>query len=436
MPSSLIPPHWREWLGVARAHLTVLSGHRFSVWLLLGGSGVLFLTVLFVAVPSARIRIVPKVNLVSYTANVFLSVSGATLPGEASLSGRRQHALPLLPIRTTVQTSLTFDQISKYFLGTNAEVAMTFINEAEEDASIRPGTRLVNQAGMIFRTTEPASIPAATVAGPGVVTVRAEAEPQDQYGEIIGERGNIPPGLKWELPGLPLEERASIYARNLTAGTGGTTAFGTLLRREDLALAERQLYQELREAARARVEEEVELLRVRTGQKYVVLQYDVLTSVSFSGGSLPLHLIGTPVRSIPLEGSLTLTVLAYSRDGLLALLLPGLREHIEEGHELVEGSVLLEGISVHVIEYDDNLQWVKITAELTGKQRATLSPLSPRGRLFGERLREAVKGKTIEEAERIIQNFPEVDRVEVSVWPPWKQRLPSLVHNIVLLPQR
>lgn len=423
---------WREWLTVALARLRALSGHRMSVWFLLGGSGALFLIVLFVAVPTARIRIVPKVNLVSYTANVLLSVSGASLGTE-----RRYPTLPLLPIRTTVRRSLTFDQVSRYFLGTNAETQMTLVNEMEEETySLRPRTRLVNQAGMIFRTLETANIPAATPAGPGVVTVRAEAESKDQFGEVMGERGNVPPGLKWELPALPLEERTKIYARNLTAGTGGTTAFGNLLRREDLALAEKQLHQELLQAAKSHIEEELELLHARTGHQYLLLQYDVLTSISFSGGTLPAHLIGTSVRSIPLEGALAYAMLAYSKDDLLVLLLPGLREHIEEGHELVEGSVLREGISVHVIEYDDHLQWVKITAELTGKQRATLSVLSPSGRLFAEKVRTAVRGKTIEEARRIVQNFPEVDRVDVSVWPPWQRTLPSLVSNIVLLPQR
>lgn len=429
--SGYTPPRWRQWLEVASARLKALSGHRASLWLLLGGSGVLFLAVIFVALPTARIRVSAKVNLVSFTANVLLSVSGATLPAGIG----RQNALTLLPLRTTVHLSLTFNEVSKYFLGTNAKVEMTFINESEEEYSLRTGTRLVNQAGMIFRTVEPASIPAATPGGPGVSTVRAEAEPKDQFGEIVGDRGNVPAGIKWELPGLPLEERATIYARNLTAGTGGTTAFGVLLRKEDVNLAEKQLHQELLQAAKARTEEEIELLRARTGQEYVVLQYDVLTSISVSGSILPMHLIGTAVSSIPLEGSLTYAVLAYSKNDLLMLLLPGLREHIEEGHELVEGSVQQEGISVHVIEYDDDLQWVKITAELTGKQRAVLSSLSPSGRLFAERLRGTVRGKTIEEAERIIQNFPEVDHVQVSVWPPWRRTLPSLVSNIVLVSQ-
>ena len=118
------------------------------------------------------------------------------------------------------------------------------------------------------------------------------------------------------------------------------------------------------------------------------------------------------------------------------ILLPGLRDHIEEGQELIEKNITIEGLAVHVIEYDDDLQWVKITAELTGKQRAVISATSIAGREFGERMREMIKGKTVREAERIIQNFPEVESVKVSMWPPWRKTLPSLVGNISMQPQK
>ncbi len=411
------------------SRLRILSSHRLSVWIFLCFSMLLFSTILFVALPSARIRIWPKVTLVNHTANVLLTVSGALVQQD------RQYVLPLLPLHTEVALTITFDQISKNFLGENARVTMTLLNESEEPYTFRAGTRLVNQAGMIFRARDSVTVPAASLAGPGSVTVVARAQPEDLYGQIVGERGNVPEGLKWEIPGLSLEERKSVYARNLEPATGGTTKYGTLLKESDLELARKQLEQELTKAAKARTEEEIELLKHRTGEYYVILQYDVLTGISFSGAALPLHLVGESVSSLPIEGELQYTVLAYSKDALLTLLLPGLMDHIEEGHELVEGSVLREGIAVHVVEYDDNFQWVKVTAELTGKQRAALSAVSPTGRMFADKVRDAIRGKTIQEAERIIQNFPEVDRVEVSLWPPWQRSLPSLSSNIFLLPQ-
>src|SRR3989338_1729164 len=428
-PRPLTKNPWEAWTQFVLSRLRVLSSHRLSVWLFLLVSILLFGTIVFIALPSARIRIWPKVTIVNHTANVLLTVSGSTFAQD------RQYVLPLLPLHTTPDLTITFDQISKNFLGTNAQVTMTLINETEEPYLLRNGTRLVNQSGMIFKTRDSVTIPALSLAGPGSITVEARATPEDLYGQITGERGNVPAGLKWEIPGLTLEERKLVYARNLEEATGGTTKYGTLLQESDLELARKKLEQELIRAAKASTEEEIELLKARTGEFYIILQYDVLTGISFSGAALPMNLIGKPVTSLPIAGELHYTVLAYSKDALLDLLLPGLLDHIEEGQQLVQGSVLREGISVHVVEYDDFLQWVKITAELTGKQRAALSTVSPAGRIFADKVREAIKGKTIEEAERIIQNFPEVDRVEVSIWPPWQHSLPALGSNIFLLPQ-
>jgi hypothetical protein len=443
---------WQEWMVRGLQRLRIVSVHRVSVILFLIASVSLFFMVLFVALPSARIRVWPRVNLVSHTANVILATSGALVPIQgtrelALLSGsggqtvliplrsHRRQVLPLIPIRSDIHRYMTFDEISKKFLGENAEVMMSFVNETDEPYSFRGGTRLANQAGMVFRTLEPASIPAESIAGPGTVAVPARAHPTDLYQQIIGERGNVPAGLKWEILGLPPKERQLVYARNVDAATGGKTAYGTELEEKDLTLARKQLEQELLSAAKVRIEEEVELLASQEGGQYVVLQYDVLTKKIFSGLVLPYDLVGQSVSSLPVEGSLTYIVLAYNKNALLDLLLPGLREHVDDGQELIPETAVIDGISVHVIEYDDSLRWVKITAELTGKERAVLSPVSPTGRLFGERVRDAIQGKTVSEAERIIQNFPEVDRVNITMWPPWRRALPSLSSNIVLLSQ-
>lgn len=425
---------WQEWLQIGWKKLNILSVHKLSVWLFLAISMGLFFTVLFIALPSARIRVWPRVSLVSHTANILLVASGSTIADASGSTLHRRYTLPLLTISSDIHRSLEFDEISKKFLGENAEVEMSFINETQEEYSFRAGTRLANQAGMVFRTLKSVIIPSATPMGPGVMRIPARANPKDLYEQIIGERGNVPAGLKWEVLGLPLEERELVYARNTDAAIGGITQYGTELSQKDLDLAQKQMEQELLSTAKVRTEEEVKLLMARTGQRHIVLQYDVLTSMSSSGVVLPINLIGQSVSSIPIEGELTYSVLAYNKDSLLELLLPGLLSHIEDGQELISGTTVTEGISVHVIEYDDNLKWVKITAELTGKQRSVLHPITVSGRSFGERTREAIQGKTINEAERIIQNFTEVERVKISLWPPWRKSLPALSSNIVLQP--
>jgi hypothetical protein len=403
-----------------------LSPRRLSVTILLFISIGLFFTVLFVAIPSAKVRVWPRMSVVSHTANVVLIKSGAILDFIP------KHTLKLVPVKSNINKSLSFDEVSKKFLGEHAETEMTIINEAEEPYQFIGGTRLVNQAGMIFKTKSSVIVPAATALEAGTIKVEAIAQTEDLYGEIIGERGNVPGGLKWEIPGLSLEERKIVYARNSESASGGTSKYGTELRENDIEVATKRIEQELIKTAKIRTEEEIKNLEARTGDEYTLLQYDVLTAETFSGITLPIDLIGKSVKSIPIEGTLIYEMLVYNKDELFDLLLPGLRDHIEDGQELIEDSTSKEGISVHVIEYDDNLSWVKITAELTGKERHVLSAKTLEGREFGERVREAIRGKSVRNAKRIIQNYPEVDRTEVKVWPPWRKVLPSLSSNIVL----
>lgn len=423
---------WQEALFHFFARLRSLSVHRVSVTIFLAASIFLFFAVLFVAIPSARIRIWPTVNLVSHTANIILVSSGAVV------EVNQRNALPLIPIRATVERELVFTEISKKFLGENAQTEMTILNESDETYSFRAGTRLVNQAGMIFKIQEPVQVPPATQVEPGMIRVLAVAAAQDLYGQIIGERGNVPAGIKWEIPGIPVEERKFVYARNVEEAKGGVTRYGQELQEKDLELAKKQLGQELLSDAKKKAEQEVLRQSGDEGTEFVVFQgkqYDVLTTTTLSGFVMPTHLIGQEIDSFPIKGELQYQVLAYNKDALLRLLLPELLKHVEEGHELVKGSAVSEGISVHVIEYDDALQWVKITAELTGKQRSVLNPVSRPGRAFTEKVREMIRGKSISDAERILQNFPEVERVHIFVWPPWRGSIPSLMSNITILPQ-
>jgi hypothetical protein len=125
-------------------------------------------------------------------------------------------------------------------------------------------------------------------------------------------------------------------------------------------------------------------------------------------------------------------MLAYDKDALLEILRKGLSDHVERGYEVVHESVDRERVAVYVIEYDDDLTWVKVTGDLTGKQRAILSSTAESGRLFAENIRQAVKGKSLQDAQRAVQNFAQVDRVEITLWPPWQNTLPPLTNHIVI----
>jgi len=286
----------------------------------------------------------------------------------------------------------------------------------------------MNQAGMVFRLSEQVFV------DPGKeVTVPAVAEDVDLYNQIIGERGNVPANLRWDIPGLGPEERKVVYGTNKEPGQGGTTGYRTVLRKEDLEVGRKRLEQELLANAKQLVEEEKILRNTRDRDaRLEILYYQELTKTAFSGFVLPTQFLGEPVTSVPIEGAIEYTVYAYDQRSILDLLKDELLSHVREGKELLTDTLTLDRLVVHVIDYADDLSWIKLTVDLTGTERHILDPLSPTGAIFAKRLRELVKNLDKDEAIRIVKNMPEVDSVAISLWPPWRRTLPGIPSHITI----
>jgi hypothetical protein len=420
------PQIWRQQVKLRLQQFGMISLPRLRVLILVAVSVCLFFFVVLRLLPSAQVLVEPRQETVTQTINIFLVQSGAALE-----LPERVKTMPLLPIRVELQNAMTFDQISKDFIGTSAHTTLTVSNTTDEEYSFRGGTRFMNQAGMIFRIQRPIRVPPK-----GSVPIEAVADANDLYDQIIGERGNVPAGLRWEIPGLAPEEQKSVYAENRVPADGGTTAYRTVLRQQDLDLAQKKLEQDLIANAKQLVEEERLMLSARHRDKdFQILYYPELTQAAFSGFVLPTQFIGEPVTSIPVEGEVIYTVFAYDTASVLDLLSEELLAHVREGRQLILDSLTPDRLITHVIDYDDALQWIKITVDLSGTERYVLDPLTPSGALFAKSVRERIVNLSKDEAIRIIRNMPEVERATIRLWPPWSRLLPLIPAQISIVMQ-
>ena len=420
-------PHiWSQQLKSQLQSIGLLSLPRLRIFLLVGLSAVLFSFVVFRLLPSAEIVVHPRKDSINQTANVYLALSGATVDLPQTV---RQ--MPLIPLTIRVTRTLTFDQISKEFTGTPATLTMGVLNKSDEMISLRKGTRFVNQAGMVFRIQQ-----GVVVYPDGEATVKAVADPSDLYGQILGERGNVPPGLRWDIPGLPANDQKVVYGENRSKGEGGTTAYRTVLKEADLAIAKERLEQELEASAKQMVEEEK--ARRNAADPNIELQTINIQSLirkTFVDFSLPTEFLGQAVESVPVEGTLEYAVIAYDARAILRFLSEKLVSHVREGKELLRSTLTVDHLDVRVIYYDDAFRWVKLTVDLTASEQYVLDPLSPTGALFGKRVREKVIGMPKADAMRIVQNMPEVERAEILLWPPWHRSLPGIPSQISIVPK-
>ena len=431
---SFSPSLWRQQWRSRLQTVGLLSVPKARIITLVLLSAGLFLFVIFRLLPSADVRVWARSDIVTLTMNVTLVSSGSRIP----VSGRIR-IQPLQTIAVRIDKSLTFDEISPEFTGNDAHVPMTIVNNAKEAYSFRAGTRLLNQAGMIFRIQEAVTIPAGEKR-----TVPAKANHLDLYDKIIGARGNVPAGLQWEFIGLPVADRKIVYATNPEAAVGGTTAERTVLQQRDLTAGRKRLERELLLAARQLVEEERQLRNARDPDARIeLLAKDDIIRSTYSGFILPTAFLGQPVKSVPMGGTLLYSVPAYDLQALERAYSKELQAHAGEGKRLLPETVHIDPERVIVIEYADDGSpqnrytggWIKITADITGTEQFVLDPLSPLGAGFGKKVREAIAGLSVHDAQRILRNFPEVDRVEISLWPPWAGMLPAIPSNIRISPQ-
>ncbi len=424
------PISWRRDLRSRLQFIGLLSLPKLRIWTMLILSIVAFLYVFFRFLPLAEIRIWSNQESETFTTNVFLAESGAVLLVPVD----RVKSLPLRRRTVHIDRTITYDQISKNFTGTNASMMVTVSNVSDEPYSFRKGTRMTNQAGMRFRLQKEVLLLPHSKRD-----IRMVADPIDQYGEVLGERGNVPAGVKWDFPGLPEKERSLVYGRNESPATGGTTSYVNMLSKDDIRGtpihpgAKQRLEQELLMVAKQQVEDDRMSDNNMRGIHYVQLKREDLTKIQYKNFQLSESFIGQNVLSIPLSGSIDYTVILYDENALLDLLKKEIMDRVPADKTIVAITLSKENMDLHVIPpWDDDLKWVKITADLTYAERYVLSPLTPVGAKFGKYIRDNVEGKTISEANRIIKNLPEVSKVEIHTWPPWTYQLPSIGSSIVV----
>lgn len=420
-------PHlWRQQLKSRLQRMGLLSVPKFRIFSLVALSVGLFYFVVFHLLPSADIYVRPRQETINQTINVFLTQTGATLDPTSHV-----RTMPLIPINIRMSHSMKFDHISQQFIGTSAHTDITIMNKSTQPYSLRVGTRFMNQAGMIFKTLDPANIAAGAE-----LTVRARAADEDLYGQIIGARGNLPAGVRWDIPGLAPEERVQVYGINKTPATGGTTAYKTVLQKQDLDLAKALFQKELLALAKQKVTDELARRNGESPDQHIqIMQSDKLTKLSFSGITLPTNELGQQVSSISVSGNIDYTAYGYDAQAILQMLKTQLEGHTREGRKLMEDHLGLADLVIQPIEWDDGFAWIKITVDLTSTQEFILDPLSPDGALFDKRVRDQVTGMNRDEAERVIKNMPEVERVDITQWPPWSHTLPDIPSHISIIPE-
>ena len=210
--------------------------------------------------------------------------------------------------------------------------------------------------------------------------------------------------------------------------TGGTTLVHTKVTEEDLTAAKTKLESDLQEKALAALRKEVLSLGNEQGLDLKLLEDSDAIVYGAAIIDVPYELVGQEMDSFEIKGSLSISGAAYDGDALYNILKTEIVSVQTPGKQLI--AVKEDSVSIVVLEVNNAGLTYKLTVQIQGIEEYEIDPELEGGADLAEKIKEHIAGKSIEEATNYIQNLPEVNQVEITVWPFWSPTIPNLPENI------
>lgn len=378
----------------------------------------------YIALPGAKITITPQSNVMEQSVNVTLAEVNRY---GTNFSIDNTHTVPSYPIQITLEESLDYTSTGQIFDGTNATGTVTFINERDTSWQLVAFTRIQTEEGLIFRTQEPVTVPAANSNGFGTVKAVIIADEVDAYDRVIGERGNIAPS-SFILPGLRESSQKVLYARSDEPTTGGSTVVTLKITQEDLEAADLLMREKLENSAVSALEKAIAEQNQTNGTDLELLTGYGAIELGEPTVNVPSQLVEAIQDQFQVAGSMRVSGIAYDHSDLVDILKQELDHRKSPDKSLIK--IDENSITHEIIALNQTPGQVKITANIKGIEAYLLDPSDENGSKLVKKIKEHVAGKSIKEAEDYIQNLPEVNKVKISSWPVWAPTIPTVFENI------
>jgi len=404
----------------------LVSPNRQALTILITVAVLLLILIVYIAVPSATIKISPKSNTISTSANITLAEAASN---QSYLDTHPVNVIASFPAETTVRRTVEYFTTGNKFQGKNATGTITIKNTSKNEWPLIEQTRFQNADGLVFRIQESIKVPAASLSEPGTIDAFVVADELDAYGQIIGDRGNIGP-TNFFLPGLSETNRQKLSGENTEAFTGGETITYKMVSEEDLEAARGKMEAELINAAEEELQKTVLQMNQERNVQLGLLTGNGAIEIGEPNIYIDENLKGQMIESFEVSGDVYVKGIAYNYNELVEILKNKLTLSKSPEKRLVK--IDTDSISLRLvpIEEGDDPTRQKVTATIKGIEQYEISPERENGRRIIDNIKSHILGKSVEEASNYIQQLPSVNKVEISSWPAWSPNVPGVPDNI------
>ena len=408
----------------------VRPNRRFLGFILAISVG-LFMLISYIALPGATIFVKPKFDNLEYSINITMADKRKN---QTLLSQGQPHVIASEEVMTVTKQTKVFNTTSKLFNGVNAQGFITVTNLSEDQWPLKKETRFQTKDGLIFRIKDGIFVPPKTVdeqgkETPGAFTVAVEADPLDIYDNPIGDRGNIL-SSKFFIPGLSQYNQKLLSGESAKPMTGGVTRFQRIVQKEDIEAAKKQIQDNLVLMAKEDLSTRIEEMNKLNHTNLVLLDDPKYLKTNLQELKISDDLEGSIRDKFEVFAQVEAKGVAYDFDQLFAVLKKELKTRAHPDMQIRDDSIRPDSITFELVGQDEVLGQIKITATIKGIQEYVIDSSLQAGLRFSDKVREKVVGMSAGEAANYIGNLPEVDQVEIKLWPIWLSHIPRIADNI------
>lgn len=415
--SHVIRPTKRYWL------------NRSKFFFVLCFLGVLYAVVFWWFQPHATIVIKPRISSQSILQNIIIEMNDALVPATDEELPRVKGIL----VRTTTEDTEVIRAGGREYEVTNAYGQVSLINETSEPKYLVP-SRLEAVGGIIFRFKKSITIPARTEAGPGKISIGIVADPFDEKGKPIGNRGNIIAGTELRFPALRDELQELYYAKaNKGPLVGGSTLTRYIVEEEDVDRAQGIILENFRGRGIAALKKEVTRRAARENDNQVLLENPALLIAKLKDFQFPEDLIGKESQTFEVPAAVELVGVVIDQAAVKKLMLKNLQKVIDDRQMII--ALDDDSLEYDILDVDNFLEenWLKLSVKAVGIEQLDTSNNNESIKRWKQKLIQPLLGKSQSEALSRLLNDPDIERV-TSIWvkPFWQKKIPTRLDQIDL----
>jgi hypothetical protein len=397
----------------------------FSVFLSLG----LLSFLLALIIPQATVEITPKKKSLKTVVNLNFIKTEENYLNRKKEKGNNFYVYPL---DFTFKKEIVYPVLSKIFEGTNAKGVVTLYNNYKEPITLKNGTRLQTENGLIFKTTHYIRIPPfyeneKKELVPGKARVEVEARSLDLYQNIIGTRGNIEP-TNFKIPGLTTYMQKFIWGESKEKFEGGVTKWKKECQETDIISAKEKLVSELNQIAEIKVDKFIKNINKEDKINLKILPIKNHLKKELISFERNPDILGKNIDNFLVKGEMKVLAYVFYQDRFKSFI----QNHLEEKSNPEMELEKIEFSNLKYNKFNETPLEIRVAVNINARQSYDFNPETKNGKKLNEQIKSELIGMRKEEALKWLHNNSKIHTAKINIFPPLKKHLPLIKKHIYL----